>query len=163
MNESNPMREKSWRRKLTAVEEAALREWLASHPESQADFELESRLTRALDRLPDVPMPSNFTARVLQAVERETGAASRSGRNWSHWFFRSLVPRVAVVAAILGAGLLTYHQHTTAAKRAELLQGVKMVAGVSSLPSPEILQDFDTIQQMGTTPGPDPEIIALMK
>jgi hypothetical protein len=50
-----------------------------------------------------------------------------------------------------------------AAKRAEVVQGVTVVAGVSSLPSPEILQDFDTIRRMSSTPGPDPELIALMK
>jgi hypothetical protein len=75
---------------------------------------------------------------------------------------RRLLPRAAVAAAIFGAGLLTYHDHRTA-KRAELVQGVKVVAGVPSLPSPEILQDFDTIRQMPSTPGPDPELIALMK
>jgi hypothetical protein len=67
-----------------------------------------------------------------------------------------------VAAVVFAAGLLTYHEHIVA-KRAELVQGVKVVAGVSSLPSPEILQDFDTIRQLSSTPGADPELIALMK
>lgn len=158
----NQMQEKSWRRKRTAAEEADLRAWLEAHPGSEGDWELEKRLTAALDSLPNVPVPSNFTARVLQAVERETAAASRPQRDWANWIFRSLVPRVAVAAAIMGAGLLTYHQRTTA-KRAELVHNAQVVASVSSLPSPEILQDFDTIRQLGSTPGPDPELLALMK
>ena len=80
-------------------------------------------------------------------------------------FLRSLLlPRAAVAAVVVAAGVLTYHEQTTAKRQdQELVQGVKVVAGVSSLPSPEILQDFDTIRQISTTPGPDPELIALMK
>ena len=38
-------------------------------------------------------------------------------------------------------------------------------ASVPSLPSPAILQDFDTIQKMGATAnaGPDRELLRLMK
>src|SRR5215510_827474 len=64
--------EKRWREKLTPAEEARVRTWLAQNPESKADWDLESQLSEALDKLPDVPVPSNFTARVLQAIERET-------------------------------------------------------------------------------------------
>jgi anti-sigma factor RsiW len=164
MNESdyNQWREKSWRRKLTAAEERELRAWLAAHRGSEADSEIEGRLTEILGRLPDVPVSSNFTARVLQAVQRETVAASRPKLSRTAWFLRSLLPRAAVAAVIFGAGLLTYHEHV-ATKRAEAVQGVQIVAGVSSLPSPEILQDFDTIRQISSTPGPDTELIALMK
>jgi anti-sigma factor RsiW len=164
MNESdyNQVQEKSWRRKLTAAEAADLRVWLAEHPEAQADWEAEGRLTEVLARLPDVPVSSNFTARVLQAVERETVVVSRPKTSRVTWFLRSLLPRAAVAAVVLAAGLITYHDHTVA-KRTELVQGVKVVSGVSSLPSPEILQDFDTIRQMGSTPGPDQELLALWK
>ncbi|HWD92310.1 MAG TPA: hypothetical protein VG938_08175 [Verrucomicrobiae bacterium] len=161
MNEFDPSREKSWR-KLTTAEEAELRAWLAVHPEARADWESETRLTEILGRLPDAPVPSNFTARVLQAVEREQAAAGRPQRSRRAWFVRLLLPRAAVAAVILGVGILTYHEHE-ATKRAEVAQGVKVVVGVSSLPSPEILQDFDTIRRMSPTPGPDPELIALMK
>ena len=162
MNEFNQWREKSWRRKLTPAEEAELRAWLAEHPEAQADWEMEGRLTEILGRLPDAPVPSNFTARVLQAVEREEAAASRPKTGRRGWFLRLLLPRAAVAAVIVGVGVLSYREHE-AAKRAEVVQGVKVVAGVSSLPTPDILQDFDTIRQMSSTPGPDPELIALMK
>ena len=153
--------EKRWRHPLTAAEEASVRAWLAQHPESRADWDLETQLSEALEKLPDVAVPSNFTARVLQAIEREE-IAPRSSESGTPWFLRVLLPRAAVVAVILGVGLVTYHEHT-AAKRAELVQGVKVVSGVASLPSPEILQDFDTIRQMPASTGPDPELIALMK
>ena len=154
----NLLREKGWRHKLTATEEASVRTWLTQHPESKADWELESHLSDALANLPEAPVPSNFTARVLQAVEREK-AVTRPAPNRMTWFLRSFLPKAAVAAVMLGAGLL-YHQHTTA-KRAELVQGVKIAAGVPSLLSPQILQDFDTIRRIN--PGPDQELIALMK
>jgi anti-sigma factor RsiW len=153
------LREKSWRRKLTAAEEASVREWLAQHPEAKADWELESNLSAALDKLPDAPVPSNFTARVMLAVAREDVAVRRPSASRLRWFLRSLLPKAAVAAVIFGAGVLTYQEHT-AAKRAELAQGVKVVAGGLSVPSPEILQDFDTIRKVT---GPDPELIALFK
>ncbi len=162
MNESDFNDLKSRGRKLTAAEETDLRAWLAEHPDRQADWESENRLSEVLRRLPDVPVPSNFTARVLQAVEREEMAVGKPQRSSANWFFRLLVPRLAVAAVIFGVALLTYQEHE-AAKREQLVQGVQVVAGVSSLPSPEILQDFDTIRQMSSTPGPDPELIALMK
>lgn len=160
MKEFDDKQTKSWR-KLTAADTAQLRAWLEEHPELRADWETETRLTEALARLPDAPVPSNFTARVLQAIERDA-AAARSARLRLPWFMRSLVPRAAAAGVIFAAALLTYHERTVT-KRAELVQGVKVVAGVSSLPSPEILQDFDTIRQMSSAPGPDTELIALMK
>jgi len=154
--------EKRWRHKLTAAEEASVRAWLAQHPESKADWDLETRLSEALEKLPDAPVPSNFTARVLQAIDREEEAPKRAARG-TPWFLRVLLPRAAVAAVILGLAML-YHEHSTAtAKRAELVQGVKVVAGVPSLPGPEILQDFDTIRQLPASTGPDQELIALMK
>jgi anti-sigma factor RsiW len=156
------LREASWRRKLTAAEEASLRAWLADHPEEKADWELESGLSAALDKLPDAPVPSNFTARVLQAIEREDAAARRPSTNRLRWILRSLLPKAAVAAVIFGAGLLTYQEHTTA-KRAELAQEVKemkIVASGLSVPRPEDLQDFDTIRKVT---GPDPELLILFK
>jgi anti-sigma factor RsiW len=154
--------EKRWRHPLTAAEEASVRAWLAQHPESRADWDLETQLSEALEKLPDAPVPSNFTARVLQAIEREEAAPKRAARG-RPWFLRLLLPRAAVAVVLLGLALL-YHEHTAAtARRAELVRSVKVVAGVPSLPSPEILQDFDTIRQMPASTGPDQELIALMK
>jgi hypothetical protein len=164
MNESdyNQWREKNWRRKLTAAEKTELRAWFAAHPGSLADWEIEGHLTDILGRLPDVPVSSNFTSRVLQAVERETISVNRARPSPSTWFLRFLLPRAGVVTVIFVAGLLTYQEHV-ATKRAELVQSVQMVTGVSSLPGPDILQDFDTIRKISPTPGPDTELIALMK
>ena len=58
-------RELAWRRRLT---EAELAEWRAAHPESAPDAETEAALSDALAALPDAPVPSNFTARVITVM-----------------------------------------------------------------------------------------------
>src|SRR4051812_9597255 len=102
-------RELGWR-KLTPAEDAELRAWLAAHPEALADWETESTLTDALGRLPDAPVPSNFTARVMQSIDREATAAARPRTGGWHRL-ANLLPRAAMAAVVLCAGLLTFHQY----------------------------------------------------
>ena len=159
----NRLRELSWQRKLTGAEEAELRAWLAAHPDAQVDWEAEAGLNAALGRLPDAPVPSNFTARVLQAVEREAAAElRRSEQKWRPWRHLRWLPKAAVAAVILGAGLVSY-RHFQAARFAEYAQSVAAVSDVSSLPSPEILKDFDTISALNATPPPDEQLLALLE
>ena len=153
----NQLRELAWRRKLTGSERAGLR----TQPEAEADLELESRLSEALARVPDAPMPSNFTARVLQAVEREE-ASGAPRRSWS-WHWRVLVPRVAVAVAVVGFAGLAYQRHEFD-KRAELARDVALLADAQPVPSVEALKNFDAIQRMSqTTPRADDELLALLK
>jgi hypothetical protein len=156
------LRETGWRRKLTSAEEAELRAWLAVHPEARTDWETDLRLNRALGRLPDVPVPSNFTARVLAAVERDDAVARRERPSGTSWAWRSLLPRLAFAAVVLGLGLFAYRE-SRAAKRLELAQSVAAVADVRSLPGPEILQDFEAIRHLNPAPAPDAELLALLK
>jgi hypothetical protein len=158
------LRELSWRRKLTAGEAAELRAWLAANPEALADWEAEAKLSEALGQLPDAPVPSNFTARVLQSVERESAAASRWQREkWRFWLRRRWLPRTAVAAVVLAAGLLSYEQATRAARRAEYAKSVAAVSDVASLPSPEVLKDFDAIRVSNPSSVADEELLAAMK
>ncbi|SRR5258706_9108188 len=160
----NRLRELGWRGELTAADEKELHAWLAAHSEAQSEWRAEERLTEALGRLPDVPVPTNFTARVLQAVELEAAAAGRSpsarGPKW-HWPRRWL-SRAALAAVVLGAGLISVHE-VRVARRAELAQSVAAVSEVSSLPSPEILKDFEAIRALNRTPSADEELLALLQ
>jgi ferric-dicitrate binding protein FerR (iron transport regulator) len=159
----NQLCELSWRRKLTGAEEAELRAWLAAHPEAQADWRTEAGLNSALGRLPDVPVPSNFTARVLQAVEREAAAELRRGEpQWQFWRRRRWLPGAAFAAVILGAGLFSYHQFHAARLR-EYVNSVAAVSDVSSLPSPEVLKDFDAIRASSPRPLPDEQLLAVLE
>jgi hypothetical protein len=157
------LRELSWRRKLTAAEEAQLQVWLAAHPEAQADWEAEAGLNAALGRLPDAPVPSNFTARVLRAIEREAAAGLRQSQaKWRTWLHLRWLPRVAFAAVVVGAGVLSYHE-VQVVQRKKLVASVAAVSAVSSLPSAEILKDFDAIQALNPAPVPDEQLLAVLK
>jgi len=156
------LREISWRRKLTSAEERELREWLTAHPEAQETLELEAGLTEALGKMPDVLVASNFTARVLEAVEREVKAEARARD--SRWkILRKLprwLPRVASGTVVVIAGLLAYlHNNSVEARQRAAVQ---QVAGVQ-FPSPEILTNFDAIRIVSATPAPDEQLLALFK
>ena len=159
----NHLRELSWRRKLTDAEEAELRAWLKAHPEAQADWEAEAGLNAALGGLPDMPVPSNFTARVLQAVERDAAGELRQGEpKLRFWRRLRWLPKAAFAVVILAAGLVSYHQFQ-AARFAEYAHSVAAVSDVSSLPSPEILQDFDAIRASNPSPTPDEQLLAVLQ
>lgn len=156
------LRESAWRRKLTGSEQVELRAWRAAHPGAQVDWDNEAALSEVLARLPDVPVPSNFTARVLQAVERDAAASDRARVPRSVWNWRALVPRVAVVAFVVGGVLFAYQRHALA-QRVELAQSVATVADVRSLPSPQFLEDFDVIRRLLPSPPADKDLLASME
>ncbi len=156
--------ELNWRRKLTPSEEAELQACLEAHSRAQAGWEAEAALTEALGRLPEAPLPSNFTARVLQAAEREAAAESRHQTfKWPRWLASvTWLPKAAFAALAVGAGLLSYHEARDAGRK-KIVHGVEVVSEVSSLPSPEILQDFDAIRALNRTPPADVELLSLLQ
>jgi anti-sigma factor RsiW len=157
------LREAGWRHPLAKTGQAELRAWLSAHPEAQADWEAEAALTAGLRQLPDVPLPSNFTARVLQEVERERLVSGRKegwgGRDldWRRW-----VPRLAVVTLAAGALLISVKFYE-AANRAKLGASVAVLAEVTPAPSPDCLADFDSIRKLTASPGADTELLALLQ
>jgi hypothetical protein len=159
----NRLRELSWRRQLTGPEQAELRAWLSAHPEAQDYWEAEAGLNAGLSRLPGAPVPGNFTARVLQAVEQEAAAElRRRDGKWLTWPWRRWLPRVAFAVVVLGTGFVSY-QKVEAANRRKLAESVAVVSTVSSLPSPDILKDFDAIQALNSTPPPDEELLVVFQ
>jgi len=156
--------ELSWKRKLTAAENAELRGWLAAHPEAQGQWEAEMALNDALSRLPEAFVPSNFTARVLQESARAAAAESRERglvrRGWllpARW-----LPRIGLAAVVLGSGLIAYHQ-AQVSRRNELVKSLAAVSDVSSLPGPKILEDFDAIRAMSPAPAADEQLLVLLQ
>jgi hypothetical protein len=151
----NSLRELVWRRKLTDAERAGL----GAQPEVQADLEIESRLSETLARLPDAPVPSNFTARVLQAVERES--VRPRAINWS-WTWRVLVPRVAVAAVVIAFAGLEIHRHELNVHRTAFARNIMLVAEAQPLPSVDALKNFNAIQRM-SQPRADDELLVLLQ
>jgi negative regulator of sigma E activity len=153
----NLLRELVWRRKLTDTQRAELR----ASPEAQADLELESRLTEGLAGLPDAAVPSNFVARVLQAIEREELQPARK-RGWPEWNWRTLLPRTAAAAAVVALAALTVQHHELNVRRAQLAQNVAQFASTQPMPNLDALKNFNAIQRMGQ-PRADEELLALLQ
>jgi len=154
------LRESGWRRKLTGAEQAELDAWLAANPGTRADWERESALQTALERLPETPVPSNFTARVMQAIEREEGRAR--AWNWS-WNWHVLVPRVAIATAVVMLAGLTFHQYSLRNQRVALVKSLALATAGQPVPSPEALENLDAIRRMSRPQHADDELLALMQ
>jgi negative regulator of sigma E activity len=122
---------------------------------------IQNEIRKLLSRLPDAPVASNFTARVMQAVELEE---SRHSRKWSFVFnWHVFLPRAAVAAvAIVFAGV-AFHHHEIYSQRATLAQNVALVAESQPLPSVEALKNFAVIQRMSQPQHADEELLALMQ
>ena len=72
------------------------------------------------------------------------------------------MPKVAFAVVIVGAGFVSY-QKVEAANRRKLAESVAVVSSVSSLPSPDILKDFDAIRALNSTPPPDEELLMVFQ
>jgi anti-sigma factor RsiW len=158
----NRLRETHWRRELTDAEQAELRAFLTRHPEARADWETESGLNAGLKRLPDAPVSSNFTARVLQTIALEVAAAERARQPASSkaGWWRVFLPRAAVALVVVAAGWLGYDRYQLV-QRVKIVEGLAVVAAVPKPPSAEALENFEAIRGLGSTPAGDEELLAL--
>ena len=142
-----------WRRKLHDGEPGA--------SPTLPELKIEARLTAGLAAIPDVTTPSNFTARVLAAIELEEARAARIrhlGWNW-----RQLWPRFAVTAAVLiFAGVSLQHFEIRAHHRA-LAKDVALTAVAQPLPSVDALENLDVIQRMSQPAPADGELLAALQ
>ncbi len=148
-NEPSNLPESLWRRKPTAAEQQELR--------TRPELELEARLTDALSRMSDAPVASNFTSRVMAAIDLEEARSRRSG--W-HWNWRLLLPRTAVAAAALFITGIGVRQHEIASHRMALARNVAMITTSSPAPSMDALENLDAIQRMGQSAHADGELLA---
>ncbi|HEX3626767.1 MAG TPA: hypothetical protein VH280_15250 [Verrucomicrobiae bacterium] len=122
-------------------------------------FQSEQRqLRELLSRLPDAPVASNFTERVLQAIEAEE--MRRFRRGLMGWNWRVFFPRITVTAAAAGIVAVAFHQHELTVQSQRIGQDVYVVAS-QPMPGVEALKNFDAIQRMGQSARPDEDLLAL--
>ena len=151
-NKPTKPNEALWRRKVSEAERAALR--------AQPGLELEARLTAALVRIPDAPVPSNFTARVLAEVERTEMQPARP-RIWAlNW--RLLWPRVAMVAAVLIFAGVSVQRYELNAQRTALAKNLALAARAPS-PGVDALENLDAIQRLSQPARADGELLAALQ
>jgi anti-sigma factor RsiW len=115
-------------------------------------------LRELLSRLTDAPVPSNFTARVMRAVELEDLQAARP-RGW-RWNWHSLLPRAAVVAVAVVVTGLTVQYYEINVHRAQIAQSIVLFAKAPPI-SMDALQNFDAIQRMGQPAHADEGLLGL--
>jgi hypothetical protein len=166
MNDSDyrELVETSWRRPLNDEEQARLRSWLAAHSDTQADWEAEATLNQVLARLPEAPVPSNFTALVMQAIDREEAAALRPASFIERLkeLVRHRGPRLAWALALIGVVWLGIWQHEKAARH-DLAQGLAALVTLAGQPDPDALQDMGAIQHLSqVTPQGDDELFKVL-
>lgn len=145
-NKPSNLRESLWRRKLSDAERAELR--------TQPELDLEVRLTRALAKMPDAPVPSNFVAGVLNAIELEEKRAARA----YFWNWRLLLPRFAVAMAVFVFTGLGLQRYETNLHRAELAKNLAQIA-TAQTPSMDALENLDAIQRMSRSGRADPDLL----
>ena len=148
------LKETAWRRKLSPAEEAKLQEWLGQNPNQQADWEAELGLNQLLGQLPQVAVASNFTARVLQELDKDSASSARhqnSGAWFTRWFRRPAAG-LAWAAVLMVTGWLGYHQFSkpSGVARADDLAVLVKTVGQE----PALFEDFDAIY---TLPQADDE------
>ena len=131
--------------------------------QAKADWETDAELNRVLDAMPAAPpVAPNFTAQVMQAVERETAVPARA----EGWFARgrlwNWLPRAAAACLVAGVVLLGYHEHQIRAREAMARRVADLARAVSA--SPELLANYDHIRRLGDTPPrADTNLLALLK
>jgi hypothetical protein len=121
---------------------------------------IQNELRGLLSRLPDAPVASNFTARVMQQIDLEESRHARKGNFIFNW--RVFLPRTAVATvAVLFAGLTLQH-HEVNVHRAVFAKNIALVAG-APMPDVDALKNFDAIRRMSQPARPDNELLALMQ
>ena len=140
------LREIAWRRRLTPTEQAEWQAWLAAHPEAQGEAELEAALDAALEVRPPVPVSSNFTARVMQAIEADARRETASSAPVRQWW-RKLLPRLAIASCVLAMSALAYRQYLVG-KQKELVIAAQEIVSAQSLANTTVIQDFDVIRHL---------------
>lgn len=146
--------ERSWRRPLSAEDQAHLDALLAARPESRVLWEDESALNGLLSQTRQTLPSSNFTSLVLQAVQRES-QVSRPVLPWTRRWF----PRLAFAGVTMGVITFTLYQHRLIT-RAEMAESVATVSDQMAGLRPEWLQDFEAINRLGQS---DDELLAMLK
>ena len=137
---------KDLRAPLRQEDQARLESLLNGNPEAQHEWAEEARLNRLLRQLPDVPVPSNFTSLVVDAVEAERSATADRGRFRPRFWWRSWTwARGMAAAAFLFAGVISVQLYQFA-QREQVARSV--VAFTEGVPQQyfDVIAHFDEIR-----------------
>jgi anti-sigma factor RsiW len=135
---------------LSAEEKANFQGRLDSEPALRSFWEAEQALERALDRLPDAPVPSNFAKLVLQEAMRTPAQAKDRQKFSLRWVLARFALGFAAMA-LLAASLLQQRQKTHLQEVAETMNAfhdTALAVSGTEAAATEIFQNFETIEQL---------------
>src|SRR5688500_774591 len=147
-NEINELITRALRGQLSAAEQRELERRLESEPALREEYEQERALEQILERLPNVPVSTNFTARVMQSVRAGERQRTPARMPWFRFRFARLATGLAVVTV---AGVLTLQQYRQA-QRQEMVRSVasfgEVASALNQADAPHLVfRDFETIQR----------------
>lgn len=166
MNETaSQLLETALKRPLTAAEVARWEACCAAHPSERAGWETDLALNELLRELPPAPVPSNFTAQVLGALDREPAVpATNPVSDWlRRWGAVGWLRPVAFAALLLVLGGGTWQQHRQH-QRTEVARSLQLPS-LMRLPTVDLLQDFDAIHSLSQSArgGADVDLLAALE
>ncbi|MDP6795765.1 MAG: hypothetical protein QF721_11405 [Verrucomicrobiota bacterium] len=145
-------------RDLTDDEWAGLECWLSANPAERAEWEAVDQL---LAVLPDVPVASNFTSRVLEEICLAEAPAPALGQAmWRKLLAPQFRPIQIAAAAMLAMviGGVGYQSHLNQS-RAEMAEAVASIAEFT----PGFLSDFEAIDAITQADPIDEELWAALR
>ena len=155
--------ELAWRRGLSPDEQARLRQYLAVHPQARRQWECEAALTRALNLLPPAPVSSNFTALVLQAVQRAPARPGwRRRLDFASWLPAGWMPRLALAATMVCLSLLTVRE-CQIIQRQKMARHLASVGSLAARQPVDWLQNFQTIENLSRVQVADDALLEVLK
>lgn len=137
---------------LTEAERAELERRMQINPTLRETYELEAGLDHVLERLPNVPISSNFTSLVLQSVQKEQRNAQRHSDAEEPWLRFRFVRLATGLAVVTVAGVLSIHQYRKAEQQ-EMVRSVASFTEMAAAMSPEqkpgmVFEDFAAIERL---------------
>jgi anti-sigma factor RsiW len=130
---------------LSPEDESRLEAWLAAHPGARAAWEQDRALGRALQSLPNAPVSSNFTARVMQQLDLDESREERKSTGW-----RVLWPRLGWAAAALALTVFGVQQFRNV-QRTQLAKDAALISkDIAQLP--DAFRDFDVVESLRQIP-----------
>jgi hypothetical protein len=141
------------RHELSPEEEAQIKAgW---PPELTPDIASELKLNSLLRQMPDAPVSSNFTARVMAAVMAVPAPRSSA---WQRFFGGRWLPRPAW-ALLLLLGLLVVMQQVKRHNQSQTAHEMAKMSQAATAVSWEVLRDFDAIKRFSRPAVPVDEVL----
>lgn len=157
-------------RPLLPEEQSRLDDLVSQHPEIRDHWDEEMQLSQLLNRLPDAPISSNFTALTLAAAQEETAPKRVPKRRLRFgWLSFRWIHAATVTAAALAAAWILYDQKQSAG-RAQLAGELAQFSSAALAVDPEntdvnldALMNYDVITRLENHPIVDDDLLVVLE